>query len=70
MVDQNLQIIEVAFTVVTPWTCKNFLRVGVSSLFLCHLDRHKTWNVQSRVTWYLIFSVLEGIEGCVAVASG
>lgn len=38
MGNENLQIVKVALTVVTPRTGEDVLNVGVASLFLSHFD--------------------------------
>lgn len=36
VIDEDLEIIKVALTVVTPWPSEDFLRIWMSSLLLVH----------------------------------
>ena len=40
VVDQNLQIVKIAFAIVTPWPRQNLLNIGMSPLFLRHVIAH------------------------------
>ena len=44
MADENLEIIEIAFAVVAPWSRKDLFDIGVVALFLGHLVGHSRWT--------------------------
>lgn len=48
MIDQDLQIIEIAFAIVTPWSCKLFFNVRMTSLFLTHDLNLKVYSLRKR----------------------
>ena len=38
VIDENLQVIKVALTVITPWARQDFFQVGVIALLLSHRE--------------------------------
>lgn len=46
VIDEDLEIVKVAFAVIAPRTRENLLDVGVLTLLLCHVDR--VWEVDGR----------------------
>jgi len=69
MVDEDLEVVEVTFTVVAPWSRQDFFHIGVASLLLRHLvackldTRPSTKPVSQPLCTVINYEIIDGENG-------